>query len=183
MQHPWDDIVAAYKSGALIAYPTEAVWGLGCDPCSEEAVGRLLALKKRPVSKGLIVIAADWEACAHWVDEAFLSSSSMPQIDWSEPQTWVFPASPLVPEWIRGNHAGVALRVTKHPLAAELSRRCGGLMCSTSANLSGEPLIKDEQTLRAQPFASACVIVPGELGRLKSPTAIRDAVSGVPLRL
>jgi len=179
----WEKVVSAYKKGHLIAYPTEGVWGLGCDPFSKAAVYRLLALKERPVSKGLIVIAADWEVCADWVDSAFLSSSSMPTPDWSVPQTWVFPASALVPAWIRGEHSGVALRVTKHPVAAEIARQCGGVICSTSANLSGEPAIKDEQTLREQTFASECVIVSGDLGGLTSPTPIYDAVTGASLRL
>lgn len=179
----WDKVVSAYRAGALIAYPTEGVWGLGCDPFSKEAVHRLLALKERPVSKGLIVIAADWEACADWVDDAFLSSSEMPTPNWSVPQTWVFPASALVPSWIQGEHSGVALRVTKHPIAAEIARQCGGVICSTSANLSGDPAIRDEQTLRDQAFASECVIVSGELGGLTSPTPIYDAVTKVSLRL
>ena len=54
-----EEAVAALRRGGVIAYPTEAVWGLGCDPRDEAATLRLLALKQREVGKGLILIAAD----------------------------------------------------------------------------------------------------------------------------
>ena len=53
--------VTALKQGGILAYPTEAVWGLGCDPFNQQAVLKLLALKQRPMDKGLILIAANVE--------------------------------------------------------------------------------------------------------------------------
>lgn len=63
-----DKAVAALTQGGVIAYPTEAVWGLGCDPRQEAAVLRLLAIKRRPVDKGVIVVAASMDVLHEWVD-------------------------------------------------------------------------------------------------------------------
>ena len=90
----------AIRAGAVIAYPTEAVWGLGCDPWDEEAVERLLAIKSRPVDKGLILVADN----IHQFDFLF---EDFPQawIDrmastWPGPNTWLVPHQGLLPEWV-----------------------------------------------------------------------------------
>src|SRR5690606_34913449 len=104
------DAATALRAGGVIAYPTEAVWGLGCDPFDEAAVLRLLAIKQRPVDKGLILIAAnaaqldglaDWDALPRERRDAVLAS-------WPGPHTWIVPATARVPRWITGAHAGVA---------------------------------------------------------------------------
>ena len=177
--------LAALHRGGVIAYPTEAVWGLGCDPFDEAAVTRLLALKQRPVDKGLILVAAepaqfdgllDWAALPAARRDAVLAS-------WPGPHTWIVPATARVPRWISGGHAGVAVRVSAHPLVAALCRGFGGPLVSTSANFSGEPPARTRAVLDAALLARLDAVTGGETGGLAAPTSIRDALSGAVLRL
>jgi len=98
--------VAALHRGGVIAYPTEAVWGLGCDPSSETAVRRLLELKQRPVSKGLILVAGDIAQLAGLVDWSSLPHDRCAEVhgSWPGPHTWIVPATTRVPHWITGDH-------------------------------------------------------------------------------
>ena len=119
--------VRALRDGAVIAYPTEGVWGLGCDPFNRDAVEFLLALKRRPSEKGLILIAAESDMFAPLLDP--LPASLRHQLDasWPGPNTWIVPdPDHLSPPWIRGRHNSLAVRVTAHPQAARLSRAFGG---------------------------------------------------------
>ncbi|QCO66832.1 tRNA threonylcarbamoyladenosine biosynthesis protein RimN [Luteimonas yindakuii] len=179
-----DAAAARLRAGAVIAYPTEAVWGLGCDPFNEAALLRLLALKARPVDKGVILVAADagqfdglvdWDALDPTARAAVLAS-------WPGPHTWIVPAAARVPAWVRGDHRDVAVRCSAHPVVAALCRAFGGPLVSTSANPAGAP---PPRTLEAfDPVLGAAVdaIVDGATGGLERPTPIRDARSGQVVR-
>ena len=175
--------VAALRAGGVVAYPTEAVWGLGCDPFDQAAVERLLAIKQRPVDKGLILVAAspaqldglaDWDALPPERRDAVLAS-------WPGPNTWIVPATPRVPRWITGGHESVALRVSAHPVVAALCAAFGPVT-STSANLAGEPPARRQADLDPRLVAMLDAVCPGETGALASPTQIRDARDGTVLR-
>lgn len=182
---PWfDEALAALRRGGVIACPTEAVWGLGCDPFDADAVTRLLAVKQRDVGKGLLLVAADvaqldglvdWDALPHARREAVLAT-------WPGANTWVLPASDRVPRWITGVHAGVAVRVTAHPLLADLCRAFGGPLVSTSANVAGEEPARTESALTPALRAAVDAVLPGETSGLERPTPIRDATTGAALR-
>ncbi len=122
------------RRGGVVAYPTEAVYGLGCDPWNGAAVRRILAMKRRPEAKGLILIAADLAQLAPFVQ--WLEPNRMADIlaTWPGPHTWLLPARPETPVWLRGQHDTLAVRVTAHPLAAALCRAAGRALVSTSAN-------------------------------------------------
>lgn len=176
--------VNALKSGGVIAYPTEAVWGLGCDPFDEAAVSRLLAIKHRPVNKGLILVAGrvaqldgllDWDALPADRCEAVRAS-------WPGPNTWIAAATARVPRWITGDHVGVAVRVSAHPVVVALCDAFGGPLVSTSANLGGQPPAFSRDALDPALLARLDAITDGETGGLAAPTAIRDALSGDTLR-
>ncbi|HVR81965.1 MAG TPA: Sua5/YciO/YrdC/YwlC family protein [Luteimonas sp.] len=178
------EAAAVLHRGGVIAYPTEAVWGLGCDPFDEAAVLRLLALKQRPVDKGLILIAGaldqfdgllDWDALPTDRSEAVFAS-------WPGPHTWVVPASGRVPHWITGAHDGVAARVSAHPLVVALCAAFGGSLVSTSANPAGTPPPRTLADLDPELRAALDAIVAGDTGDLDRPTGIRDARSGDVLR-
>src|SRR5690606_39119590 len=87
--------VAVLRAGGLLAYPTEGVWGLGCDPFSRPAVTRLLALKQRDVAKGLILVAASAAQLDGLLDWDTLDPSSRDAVlaSWPGPHTWVVPAT------------------------------------------------------------------------------------------
>lgn len=172
------------QRGGVIAYPTEAVWGLGCDPGNESAVLRLLALKRRAVDKGLILIAGTLAQFDGWLDWKALPNDRSEAVyaSWPGPHTWVVPASGRVPHWITGAHDGVAVRVSAHPDVVALCAAFGGPLVSTSANPAGaappKTLADFDPTLRARLDG----IVTGAIGGLVNPTEIRDARSGAVLR-
>jgi L-threonylcarbamoyladenylate synthase len=173
--------VAALRDGAVIAYPTEAVWGLGCDPFAEAAVERLLALKGRSADKGLILIAADVTQVEPWLVTLDAGKRAAALATWPGPYTWVVPA-PQAPRWLRGEHASLAIRVSAHPGVQALCHAWGGPLVSTSANRSGEPPLSGPAELRATFGAGLGYVLPGALGGDVRPSEIRDAVSGAVLR-
>jgi len=180
-----DAAVAVLKRGGLLAYPTEAVWGLGCDPFDAAAVQRLFEVKQRPQAKGLIVIAASLEQIEPLVDLAALPAERRAEIlaSWPGPHTWTLPARPHVPERVRGDHPTLAVRVTAHPVAAALCTGFGAPIVSTSANLAGEPPPRQREELDPRVVAGLDGVVAGRTGGLERPTPIRDGHSGHPLRL
>ncbi len=176
---PWRrrDCRRCLRAGGIIAYPTEAVFGLGCDPWNEAAVRRLLALKRRPVSKGLILIAASLEQLAPFIEPLDSAAWTRLEAGWPGPLTWLLPAR-RAPVWLRGRHETLAVRVTAHPLAAELCRVWGGPLVSTSANIAGRPPVRTLLALRRRLGGRVDYIVPGRLGDAARPTEIRDLASG-----
>lgn len=181
---PWKLIpaVRALRDGGVIAYPTEAVFGLGCDPLNAEAVNRILALKNRSVDKGLILAAARIEQLEPWMAPLNQDQRRQLEVTWPGPVTWLTPASELCPSWIRGRNRNVALRVSAHPVVAELSRRFGGPIVSTSANRAGHEPERDAQGVRRRFGAALDAIVHAPVGDLAQPTEIRDLTTGTILR-
>jgi L-threonylcarbamoyladenylate synthase len=171
------DAVRHLKAGAVIAYPTEAVYGLGCDPLNEAAVMTLLDIKQRPVEKGLILIASSLEQLRPYL---VLDQTIIERITptWPGPVTWVIPAQPWVPKWLTGEHDSLAVRVTNHPIAHDLCAQFGSPLVSTSANPTTRPTIKDSRKLLKTFAGSDIFIVHGKVGELGQETAIYDAASG-----
>jgi len=171
-------------SGGIIAYPTEAVWGLGCDPANQQAVMRLLALKQRPIEKGLILVAADLAQLEGWARLETLPAARRQAVleTWPGPQTWVLPADERAPRWITGAHSGIAVRVSAHPVVQALCRAFAGPLVSTSANLSGQPPPRRCEDIDSQLLAQIDALIEGDNGNLPAPTPIRDALSGRLLR-
>jgi L-threonylcarbamoyladenylate synthase len=168
---------------AVIAYPTESVWGLGCDPDSLPAVEKLLRLKGRSASKGLILIAASAEQFAPYLTGLESDALKRFQTPQQKPTTWLVPSNGCVPEWISGGHDTLALRVTDHPLAAALCRLFGGPLVSTSANPQGRPAATSAEQVQAY-FGQAAegnaidAQTPGTVGDAIKPSEIRYLISG-----
>ena len=166
------------KQGGIVAYATEYCFGLGCDPLNRNAVLRLLRLKRRPVNKGLIILAADTGQLAPYVTT--LSASEL--ATWPGPHTWLLPARPGVPAWITGRHGKIALRVTAHAQAAALCHAAGMAIVSTSANRAGEiPARTDREVARRFGKRVDCIL-SGTVGNATAPTPIRDALTGELIR-
>ena len=172
------------RAGGVIAYPTEGVWGLGCDPRDEAAVLRLLDIKQRDVAKGLILIASTEAQLAPFIDMAALDDAQRREMraSWPGPNTWIVPASPDAPAWIRGAHDGIAVRVSAHPDVIALCEAFAGALVSTSANLSGAPAVDRREALDPALLARIDGISAGETGGRSGPSVIRDARSGTVLR-
>jgi len=174
--------VHALARGEVIAYPTESVFGYGCDPANAAAVDRLLQLKQRPVHKGLILVAADMSQLASLL--APLTSSQQQQLaaTWPGPVTWLIPdKTGIIPHWIKGQFDSVAVRVSAHPLVRALCQAWGGPIVSTSANRTGQEPARSEYPLlisRRNYGMGADYILPGYCPRQGKPTEIRDLQSG-----
>lgn len=184
-QHPSiKAAAAAMTSGGVVAYPTEAVWGLGCDPFDEAAVQQLLDLKQRPVEKGLILLAADEAMLAPYLAHLTETQRQTLSDSWPGPNTWIVPEmDELVPAWVRGRFSSVAFRVTAHPWAAALSRAFGGPIVSTSANPTGsEPALHQWQVESYFKQQRLDYICDGSVGGNPQPSQIRDLLTGAIMR-
>jgi L-threonylcarbamoyladenylate synthase len=178
------------SGGGVIAYPTEAVFGLGCDPLDPDAVLRILDIKGREMTKGLILIAADFDALRPYVEP--LPAGRMAEIaaTWPGPNTWLLPARPETPRWLTGAHDTLAVRVTGHPVAAALCRACArygshigsGALVSTSANRSDLDPARTALAVRRQLGNLPDLIVAGRCGSHPRPSTIRDGGTGRILR-
>jgi L-threonylcarbamoyladenylate synthase len=170
--------VAALRAGGVIAYPTEAVYGLGCDPFDPVAVARVFVLKQRPSGQNLILIAADFPQVEKFIGTAPAAAVARARATWPGPHTWVFPRSAATPGWLVGDHAGIAVRVTAHTLAAKLCHAFGGALVSTSANRHGAAPARSAEDVRSAFGTEIAYILEGSTGGLEQPTQIRDAISG-----
>lgn len=170
------------RRGGIVAYPTEAVYGLGCDPRDRDAVRRLLRLKGRRAGKGLILIAAEFAQVERFLVPVGPDIMQRVLATWPGPVTWLWPARPEIPHWLRGSHQSLAVRVTAHPLAVALCREAGMALVSTSANRSGRPPARTALTVRRSFGDALDFILPGPVGGLARPTEIRDALTGAVVR-
>lgn len=175
-------IIAALENQQVIAYPTEAVFGLGCDPDSEQAVKQLLALKQRPWEKGLILIAADYAQLAPYIDDGVLNEQQRAAIlPVGLAGNLGDPAKPQTPALLTGRFNSLAVRVSDHPLVQQLCRQFGKPLVSTSANLSGEEPCRTVAEVQQQ-FGDAFPVLVGNVGGRLNPSEIRDALTGELIR-
>ena len=170
-------------AGGVGAYPTEGVWGLGCDPFNTEAIQRLIRLKGRGAGKGLIVIAADTaqlDGLVQWPAQAAIRDTML--ATWPGPVTWVMRAADDLPAVLTGGRATIAVRVTRHPPVIDLCRRVGLALVSTSANRSGKPACRRPWQVRRVFGTRLDWFLPGPLGGQRGPSEIREAETGRILR-
>jgi L-threonylcarbamoyladenylate synthase len=181
---PWRLRQAArfIRGGGIVAYPTEAVYGLGCDPFDGEAALRILALKGRRLEQGLIVIGAELAHIEDFIGAVGRAALDRALSSWPGPHTWLLPASAAVPPWIRGAHPDVALRLTAHPVAAALCREAGGALVSTSANRHGQAPARSALATRLRFGEDIDFVLDGATDAARGPTEIRDAVTGRVIR-
>jgi len=175
-----DLAAATLRRGGVIAYPTEGVFGLGCLPDDLSAVQRILEIKQRDAAKGLILIAASAAQFDGWIN--LPERDALPEADASLPITWIVPARDNVDPVIRGEHDGLAVRLTSHPTAKAICEALGSPIISTSANLNGEPATTDRANLRRQFGGLVDYIVPGDCGPSMGPSEIRILATGEVLR-
>lgn len=170
------------RKGGTVAYPTEAVFGLGCDPANPLAVEKLLALKSRAWQKGLILLATDLQQLEPWLQT--LSDNQLQQLEksWPGPATWLLPASSCCPDWLTGTHETLAVRISAHPVVRRLCDILDGPVTSTSANISGRRPARSVLDVRLQFGTQVDFVLPGMPGNRKKPSRIRDLASGKLIR-
>ncbi|WP_281647341.1 L-threonylcarbamoyladenylate synthase [Parendozoicomonas sp. Alg238-R29] len=174
---------AVINNGGVVAYPTEAVWGLGCDPWNQKAVEKILTIKRRPVEKGLILVAANQEQIAPLLEGLSDEKKKLLGESWPGPVTWLIPdVNQWVPEWVRGQHRSVAVRVSAHPLVQQLCIDWSKPLVSTSANRAGEDALKEQADVVALFESEVDMVVEGVVGNSTSPSRICDLETGQILR-
>ena len=171
----------AIEQGGIIAYPTEAVYGLGCSPWCRDAVYKILRLKQRSVSKGLILVAADISQFHDLIEIQGLARRQEILDSWPGPVTWVVPAKPGLPRYLTGSHHGLAVRVSAHPIVRQLCTEVG-ILVSTSANPGGHAPARTPFKVRNYFGNHVDYILPGQVGSSSLPTEIRNALHGNILR-
>ncbi len=183
MRSPFQLRLAAetLRKGGILAWPTEAIYGIGCDPLNPHAVQRLLALKQRPLSKGLILVTANLDQLLPFIELPPEAQMQTVLDSWPGPHTWLLPASAQTPVWITGGTGMVAVRVTAHPVTRNLCLAFGGALTSTSANRSARPPAKNALEVRLR-CPGTNTILHGPTGGLRNPTPIRNALSGEVIR-
>ena len=172
-----EEALVDLKLGKVIAYPSEGVWALGCDPKNENAVNKLLSLKKRPLEKGLILVGGSLDDMKPYIEVKKYQTKLMTK--WPGAHTWVVPTS-TTPSWISGNNSTVALRVSNHPVILLICKLFKGAIVSSSANLNGSPPARSKKDIKK--FFKGVSSIEGKLGRLNRPTPIQDVETGRWLR-
>ncbi|RUR29757.1 tRNA threonylcarbamoyladenosine biosynthesis protein RimN [Vreelandella andesensis] len=176
------EAVRALKEGGVIACPTEAVWGLSCDPDNDEALAHLMRMKERDPAKGVILVAASIQQFQPWLSQLPLALHAPLAASWPGPNTWLVPDNGRSHGLVRGAHQSVALRVTDHPLIKSLCEAFGGPLVSTSANRAGNPPAMSADEVASIFGDEIAAIVEGELGGNAKPSTIKDLVTGKVMR-
>lgn len=167
------------REGGVITCPTEGVFGLSCLPHIDSAVERLLAIKQREADKGLILIAADRDQLQDWIA---IPAEKIPAPTTDRAITWLVAASDHVSTLVRGQHSRIAVRITSNPIARKICAAVDSPLVSTSANLAGEPTVRNSAELSREFAGRVDYIVPGECGPLSGPSTIIDLETGEKLR-
>ncbi len=178
------EAVSALQQGEVIAYPTEGVFGIGCDPDNDEAIQNLINIKQRDPQKGLILIAASFEQLAPYLDLSVVSPHQLQVAldSWPGPYTWIIPASPLVGLLVKGGFDSVAVRVSAHPVVIKLCNQFGKPITSTSANLSNHPSCITYQEVQKQLGDRLSIVIEESVGGREGPSEIKDILTGERLR-
>lgn len=167
--------VQVIKSGGIIAYPTEAVYGLGCDPFNQKAVLKLLQLKQRPIEAGLILVASHLQQVLPLIQPKHANDLARALKTWPGHFTWVFPKSKKVPNWVSGNHPSIAVRVSKHPVIVQLCEKLNAPLVSTSANISKHGTLTSINEIKDAFGAKIECYLDAPLGVEKTTSVITDA--------
>jgi len=174
--------IITFSKGGVVAYPTEAVFGLGCLPLIQDSVQQILHLKHRSAEKGLILVASSIDQLEDYVHFDNLPTIGQIRDSWPGPVTWLIPAKKNTPPWLTGSHRTLAVRVSAHPTINALCRELGPIV-STSANPSGSnPALTTKEVISY--FGEAIdYVIPAEIKNSLNPTEIRDAQNGNIIRL
>lgn len=177
-----ESAAAIIQSGGILVYPTEGVYGIGCDYRNQTAVLKLLHLKQRSVKQGLVLIASHIEHILPLIQPTEREHLARALKTWPGHATWVFPKSELAPQWITGDHESIAVRVSDHPTVKRLCDTLGQALVSTSANLSGQNTPTSCQALQKLWEQEVNYYLDLPLGGAKQPSTISMAADGQQLR-
>jgi len=177
-----DQAARTILDGGVIACPTEAVYGLSCLPDDDDALERVIAIKRRDADKGLILVAARSEQLEPFACLPGGEVGRRVEAGWPGPVTWIVPAAAGTSPLLTGFRPAIAVRVSDHPVVQSLCLRCGSALVSTSANFAGRPPARSALEVRRRLGCDIDFVLAGPLGNSARPTEIRDAATGQVLR-
>lgn len=179
-----DEAVLALQNGQVIAYPTESVYGLGCDPKQPKAIEKVIHLKQRQPDKGLILIASNFEQLKPYIADIDDEIIARARATWPGPVTWVWPIneSSTIYSLLHGRFKSVAVRVSAHPVVVQLCNSFGGAIVSTSANRQGKEPARTAEKVRQYFSTGIAKIINADVGNLSKPTEIYDLITQAKIR-
>ena len=145
-----EQAVRALRSGGVVAFPTDTLYGLGADVFSQSAVEAIFAIKERPSGLALPVLIDDWEQLEKVAENIPDSVRALAERFWPGPLTLVVQKAAQVSDRVTAGAPTVAVRIPDHPVPRAISRLLGGPITGTSANISGQPDPQDMDELREQ---------------------------------
>ena len=163
------------QSGNVIIYPTEGVWGIGCDSLQEKAIARIYQLKDRPKYKPFLVITSNLSQIKPWIKLSKDQETTI--LDCTETTTWLVPCTSQAPKILTQNDK-IAFRISTHPTCRALCDGIGRPIISTSANKHA----CDIDPSRFESDFKDTPVVEGTLGTIKKASRIIDIVSMAQLR-
>lgn len=161
------EIVEVLRKGGLILYPTDTVWGIGCDATNEQAVRKVFELKKRDDSKSLVLLASDLDMVCHYVKELPFMAESLVELN-DAPMTIIYPGAmtgpgALAPSTVTADGT-VGIRIPMSDFCKGLCSRLGRPIVSTSANISGEATPKGFDDISSHVKEGVDLVVDPALG-------------------
>lgn len=172
--------VEILQQGGIVAYPTEAVYGLGCDPADLSAVKKILELKKRKKEKGLILVAENFEQLKPYLSPLEENTENKLLDSWHDSVkaiTWLVPVKADISEYLKGQFDTLAVRVSNHPIVKELCEKFNGPIVSTSANISNQEAARTPEQVEQIFGKKVDFIIEGETDLNAQPSEIRDALT------
>lgn len=180
-----EQAVKVLQQGGIIAYPTEAVYGLGCDPKNLSAVKKILEVKQREKEKGLILIAASFDQVKPFIQSLEQEIEEKLLTSWHDsdhPVTWLVPVKDDVSDYLCGQYDSLAVRVTQHPLVKELCEKFGGAIVSTSANRANQEAARTSEQVKQIFNNEIDLVLEGQTDLNAQPSEIRDALTNNVIR-
>ena len=160
--------IATLKRGGLILYPTDTIWGIGCDATNADAIERVYALKNRPGAKALICMVSDFKMLNQYV-------SDIPEVAYDilkyavKPTTIIYDKPIRVAQNLLAEDESLAIRVSKHNFSKSLIRKFKRPIVSTSANISGQPSPQSFQEIDPAILAGVDYVVNLERNKKNGP--------------
>ena len=180
-----DQAVIVLQRGGVIAYPTEAVYGLGCDPKNVSAIKKILELKQRNKDKGLILVADSFEQLKDYIQPLEVNIENKLLNSWADKEntiTWLVPVKEKTSEYLKGQFDTLAVRVSHHPVVKELCDKFAGAIVSTSANIAMQEAARTVEQVKQVFEDKVDFILEGKTDLNAQPSEIRDALTDKVIR-
>ena len=159
-----NEALRVVRAGGTILYPTDTVWGLGCDATHAEAVRRIFEIKQREDSKSLVLLASDLDMVARYVKEIPSIAIDLVEVN-DAPMTIIYPGAQYLAPNAVAEDGSVGIRIPQNEFCVQLVRKLRRPLVSTSANISGEPTPSCFAEISQEIISAVDYVVPAALER------------------